>query len=511
MQGVSLYSSGLTAFCAVTLLTICIHGALIHFPSVDEVAHLPAGVSHWRFESFDLYRVNPPLVRMVAAIPSYVTGADFDWSDYSSAVGRRPEFDIGVHKLKDSKLALHSDYLMPRLFCCVISFIGLLVLTKWSAKTLSGTSWCVVCIFFTFSPDILAHSQTIVPDVSAMTCGVCASLMFWRFSVMPKLTCALVAGLCLGVALLTKHTWITGIATFPFTLCLLVVLRFADYESQQFALYGCKLVASITIAVVVLNAGYLFKGSGTELRNYEFLSEALGGPIHNGFGNKNRFRTSNLGQVPVPLPKDYVLGIDYLKYEVEQKKWSFLLGEWRYGSWWYYYIVTTLVKTPLATLIGAVMGLAYVIHRWRKGTLPLEVKTMLICIAVPAITCFASVSYQGGFNHHHRYVMMINPLMFVLVAALALPDNGRISRLRIGLVSSLTIGMLWATFSVAPHYLSFFNSLAGGPSNGWKVLGFSNIDWGARSVVREQVDQSSPRMPTAGVRIGLLGDERRTV
>ncbi len=48
----------------------------------------------------------------------------------------------------------------------------------------------------------------------------------------------------------------------------------------------------------------------------------------------------------------------------------------------------------------------------------------------------------------------------------------------LALVSSLTIGMLWATFSVAPHYLSFFNSLAGGPSNGWKVLGFSNIDWG---------------------------------
>jgi hypothetical protein len=79
---------------------------------------------------------------------------------------------------------------------------------------------------------------------------------------------------------------------------------------------------------------------------------------------------------------------------------------------------------------------------------------------------------------NHRYVMMINPLMFVLVAALALPDNGRVSKLRIGLVSSRTVGMLCATFSVTPHCLSFFNSLAGGPSNGWMVLGFSNIDWG---------------------------------
>ena len=32
-------------------------------------SHLPAGISHWRFGRFDLYRVNPPLVRMVAALP----------------------------------------------------------------------------------------------------------------------------------------------------------------------------------------------------------------------------------------------------------------------------------------------------------------------------------------------------------------------------------------------------------------------------------------------------------
>jgi hypothetical protein len=31
---------------------------------------------------------------------------------------------------------------------------------------------------------------------------------------------------------------------------------------------------------------------------------------------------------------------------------------------------------------------------------------------------------------------------------------------------------------VHPHYLSFFNILAGGPSNGYKILVDSNIDWG---------------------------------
>jgi hypothetical protein len=43
--------------------------AYIHSPTTDEIAYLPAGISHWQFGRFELYRANPPLVRMVAALP----------------------------------------------------------------------------------------------------------------------------------------------------------------------------------------------------------------------------------------------------------------------------------------------------------------------------------------------------------------------------------------------------------------------------------------------------------
>jgi len=48
-------------------------------PTVDEVSHLPAGLSHWRFGRFDLYRVNPPLVDSVAAVPLLVCEFKEDW------------------------------------------------------------------------------------------------------------------------------------------------------------------------------------------------------------------------------------------------------------------------------------------------------------------------------------------------------------------------------------------------------------------------------------------------
>ena len=38
-------------------------------PTIDEPAYLASGVSHWEFGRFDLCKVSPPLVRLVAAIP----------------------------------------------------------------------------------------------------------------------------------------------------------------------------------------------------------------------------------------------------------------------------------------------------------------------------------------------------------------------------------------------------------------------------------------------------------
>jgi len=43
---------------------------------------------------------------------------------------------------------------------------------------------------------------------------------------------------------------------------------------------------------------------------------------------------------------------------------------------------------------------------------------------------------------------------------------------------SLTIWYMMSSLLIAPHYLSYFNELAGGSHNGNKYLLDSNLDWG---------------------------------
>ena len=69
-----------------------------------------------------------------------------------------------------------------------------------------------------------------------------------------------------------------------------------------------------------------------------------------------------------------------------------------------------------------------------------------------------------------RYVLPAVPLLAV-PAALA-------AARRPWLGAALGLWQAAASLSVHPHYLTYFNTLAGGPEEGWRRLSDANVDWG---------------------------------
>lgn len=61
--------------CWLVYVLLRLHGTLLawsavfHSPVNGEVPALAAGIRHWQYGQFDLYRVNPPRVRTLAALP----------------------------------------------------------------------------------------------------------------------------------------------------------------------------------------------------------------------------------------------------------------------------------------------------------------------------------------------------------------------------------------------------------------------------------------------------------
>ena len=142
-----------------------------HSPVVAEVGHLPAGISHWQFGRFDLYRVNPPLVRMVAALPMMLANPDTDWSNYSLDPLTRSETTVGIDFVNANGYRTFWLYTIGRWACIPFSLMGAAVCFVWARDLYGLRSGLAAMALWCFCPNILGNGSLIMPDVPAARLG----------------------------------------------------------------------------------------------------------------------------------------------------------------------------------------------------------------------------------------------------------------------------------------------------------------------------------------------------
>ncbi len=161
---------------------------------------------------------------------------------------------------------------------------------------------------------------------------------------------------------------------------------------------------------------------------------------------------------------------------------GFLLGELYVGGKWQYFPVAWLLKTPLPTLalwLTAVFGsLRSALRRAGPDRRP------GLALWLPPLLYFL-ITLNSKLNLGYRYILPVLPFAIVLAGRCGAWAVERISTLggeRRALATSLAaLAVGWAVWSgidIWPHYLAFFNELAGGPDGGWRYLVDSNLDWG---------------------------------
>jgi len=514
----------------IALVVIVIHFALVlwwictSFAVVDEVGHLGSGLATWQTGDTRPYCVNPPLPRMIATIPLWIADAKI-----SSLTNGPPGFRSEWPLAKSLVLNNPDDYVYYTRLCRIVNLVWsvllLYVLARWSfelygpwGRLISLTLWC-------FEPTCIAYSGVVVPDVASAAAGLLASYVFWKYLREPSWTMAWFCGLALGLALLTKSTWLLLFAIWP-TLMLIARLNAGTTTNNERPLFRHFLLI-FPLGWLVLCAGFGFSKMGQPLGEFAFISKSLSG-IPSGEPGitpepDNRFRGTALERLPIPLPADMLVGVDVQKYDFERGLHSYLNGEWRARGWWYYYLYAMAIKLPIPTLLLVLAGLFWCLYSPRSPDRLDE-----WCFLLPAIATIAFVSSQTGFNHHMRYVLPAFPFLFLAAGRLAClkcrvgegfaeptsrseEDGGlrKASTHPTGLrfvVGALLIWCGTATFSYAPYFMSYFNPLAGGPDNGWKHLVDSNIDWGQDLLHLQRWMSKHPEATPIGVQYYNLVD-----
>ncbi len=134
--------------------------------TVDEVGNLTAGLAYLNWGEYGLYNVNPPLPKILAALPVALMRPDTDMIRLTAAPGHRPEWDIGDFFARANKERYHTFVVAARLAGLVWSLLGALLVYRWAA-TLGGRAGGLLALaVWCFEPNVVAHAHLIMADLA---------------------------------------------------------------------------------------------------------------------------------------------------------------------------------------------------------------------------------------------------------------------------------------------------------------------------------------------------------
>jgi hypothetical protein len=453
-------------------------------PTHDEYWHLPIGLLNLKTGRFDFDDLNPPLCRMLAALPLTVTSARTGTADvHHDPMGWGDVF------VAENREHYQRWFTLGRSMIVMLSVLGGLTLAVWARELFGNGAGVSAALFWSFEPNLVAHGSLVTTDMGAAAFFVFTMYAAWRFARRPGWMNALVFGGLLGLAQLAKFTCLAlyPISVVAFVLVMAINRMKADSAAAApegnpastgkalqgditnaairpgvFRLAGMWL-AALCLSLIVLNAGYLFHGSLTNLGSYDFQSRVL---------KQSTNRLALLRRFPVPLPRDYVTGLDHQRQIMEQKHPVFLDGQWSEEGFPGYYAWAILYKVPHALqLLALVVFLWIVVPGGRSRRLLTQAAILLPAVVVLAVA--ESSPMQLGI----RYVLPVIPFAILFASQAAGWLDFKAFPLRSFTTIALTGAML-LSLRYHPEHLSYFNELAGGPLGGREHLLDSNLDWG---------------------------------
>jgi 4-amino-4-deoxy-L-arabinose transferase-like glycosyltransferase len=404
---------------------------------------------------------------------------------------------------------------------------------RWALQLFGAWSGMLALFLYTFCPNVLAHAHLVTTDVATALAMFAATYCLWRYVTQPSRGRLLAAAAVFGAAQLTKATALFLVPVFALLLgaralrSALDELRSGRAAWQEagrvLARQAARCVSLLALfgvaAMLALDLGFWFEGTGTPLSRFPLASPAL----------RRLAAVPVVRDLPLPLPAAYVQGLDMVSQDTGGGTWSYLRGRYSQTGFRSYFFWSFLVKVPLATQLLLVIACCL----WAAGKVRASGADSFLL--VPPLLLFLYLSLLFQLDVGFRYLLPALPFLFVFASRAAapaawgpaVPAAGPVPAVwpapagwqpavpaagepaaprplwRWLVAAALLVWLAAASALAHPHYIPYFNELAGGPANGWRWLIDSNLDWGqdaervrevyaARSPVRVLFDPSGP-------------------
>ena len=171
-----------------------------------------------------------------------------------------------------------------------------------------------------------------------------------------------------------------------------------------------------------------------------------------------------------PLPAAIVGILDQARHQRAGHP-AFLMGDRSIVGWWYYMPIALALKSTPSELVIMAYGLWACVTGWRR----VSARTLVWRVAM--IT-FAALAIVNRLALGVRYVLLVLPLLLLIAFEHWHRRTAGRPRWSWAAGLALVVAQAVSAATIAPHYLSYFNRLSGGPETGYLYLADSNIDWG---------------------------------
>ena len=498
----------------------------------DEGPHLAVGYTTLRTGDLRLQpvHIHPPLANVLAAAPLLLQS---DLPDPRAVDG------WGIASLSAITDAVVWRYPEPARIAVAgrmpILWLGVLLgalICRW-AKDLGGwRAGLVALALYAFDPNCIAHGTLITTDMAAVFFVVATlyltngelrianyELRITRHAsriTYSRSAARLVGiGVLLGLAQLAK---VSALMLVPVVGVLLLV-RTVVWENRRIGESANGESANDELRIT----DHASRLTSHVLRAWAVVSGVAALVVWAGYG----FEVGAVSRLPFPLPAATHLRIFQSLHEhYELGHPTFLMGRVSSHGWWWYFPAAFVLKTPLPILILAVVGCGLWVLSCglRVEGYTLSVTGYRTCFSrithhASRITSgalalllfpllYAASSLFSSVNIGYRHLLPLLPFLYVGIGIASRKGELRIatheSRIMIHesrisndksrithfpllltsyslLLTSYSLLLIWlitGTLSIAPHFLTFFNELAGGTRGGYRYLVDSNLDWG---------------------------------
>ncbi|MDD3180231.1 MAG: glycosyltransferase family 39 protein [Opitutaceae bacterium] len=484
----------------------------------DEVVHLTAGYSYWKFNDYRMHPENGTLPMRLAALPLLAMDLHFppltdpDW------------LNSKVHLFGEKFLFGDGNPVDTMLWRArmMIAFVGAFVVWltwRWAHGLFGRTAGWMALLLAASCPTMLAHGGLATSDMTMTACTLAALSAVWLLLHRATWTRLVLATVACGAAFLAK---MSGVLIVPL-IALLLLLRWlqpvpfvlalgrrARWLRCRAAIIGTTLGLTAIVAagsLALLWAGYGFRFDGfnravSSTQGYFFpWSVLLEEEVlqWSGDSSLDRFAPPPRPLTPTAmtrtvgwlrdhqlLPEAYLWGFAHT-YKFSQQRSAFFLGEYAKTGWPAFFPVAFLMKTTLPALLFLAAGGAALVwvhrrpaRRWPGGRV-LRFPRSWLYRAAPLVLFFVlywALAVNLRLNIGHRHILPTYPVVYLFASAAVL---WLATRARRWVALALAVGLaLHVVDSLAarPFYLAYFQPLTGGTDRAYRYFVDSSLDWG---------------------------------